>query len=95
MQEGGHPGSPYTDGLQASCQAMTLSDLGLVGMHGSIAANRAVDHADLVIALGARFSDRVALNPQKFARRARILQVDVDKSEVDKNVEVDMAVSET
>ena len=60
--------------------------LGMVGMHGSIAANRAVDHADLVIALGARFSDRVALNPQKFARRARILQVDVDKSEVDKNV---------
>lgn len=66
--------------------------LGMVGMHGSIAANRAVDHADLVIALGARFSDRVALNPQKFARRARILQVDVDKSEVDKNVQVDMAV---
>ncbi|MBP3816291.1 MAG: biosynthetic-type acetolactate synthase large subunit [Firmicutes bacterium] len=64
-------------------------DLGMIGMHGSIAANRAVDQADLVIALGARFSDRVALNTEKFARRARIVQVDVDISEINKNVIVD------
>ena len=64
-------------------------DLGMVGMHGSVAANRAVDQADLLIALGARFSDRVALNTEKFARRARIVQVDVDISEINKNVMVD------
>ena len=45
-------------------------NLGLIGMHGSIAANKAVDRADLIIALGARFSDRVALNPEKFAKKA-------------------------
>lgn len=43
--------------------------LGMLGMHGSIAANKAVDRSDLVIAVGARFSDRVALNPAKFGRR--------------------------
>lgn len=64
-------------------------NLGMVGMHGSVAANRAIDQADLVITLGARFSDRVALNPEKFARRAKIIQVDIDKSEINKNVVID------
>lgn len=67
-------------------------NLGLIGMHGSIAANRAVDRADLLIALGCRFSDRVALNPQKFAKRAKKVQVDIDKSEINKNVIVDKSV---
>ena len=67
-------------------------NLGLIGMHGSIAANRAVDRADLLIALGCRFSDRVALNPEKFARRAKKVQVDIDKSEINKNVLVDKSV---
>ena len=57
-------------------------NLGLIGMHGSIAANRAVDRADLLIALGCRFSDRVALNPKKFAKKAKKVQVDIDKSEM-------------
>ena len=52
-------------------------NLGLIGMHGSIAANKAVDRADLIIALGARFSDRVALNPEKFAKKARKIQIDI------------------
>lgn len=64
-------------------------NLGLVGMHGSVAANRAMDQADLIIALGARFSDRVALNPEKFGRKAKIVQIDIDKSEISKNVAVD------
>lgn len=64
-------------------------NLGLVGMHGSVAANRAMDQADLIIALGARFSDRVALNPEKFGRKAKIVQVDIDRSEINKNVMVD------
>lgn len=67
--------------------------LGLVGMHGSIAANKAVDRADLIIALGARFSDRVALNPKKFARKARKVQIDIDTSEINKNVLVDLGVT--
>lgn len=64
-------------------------DLGMIGMHGSVAANRAVDQADLVLTLGARFSDRVALDTEKFARRARIVQVDIDKSEINKNVMIE------
>lgn len=67
-------------------------NLGLIGMHGSIAANRAVDRADLLIALGCRFSDRVALNPEKFAKKAKKVQVDIDKSEINKNVLVDKSV---
>ena len=68
-------------------------NLGLIGMHGSIAANRAVDRADLIIALGARFSDRVALNPEKFGRKAHKIQVDIDTSEINKNVLVDVGIS--
>lgn len=67
-------------------------NLGLLGMHGSMAANLAVDQADLVIALGTRFSDRVALNPNKFARRAAIIQIDIDASEINKNVNVNYGV---
>lgn len=67
-------------------------NLGLIGMHGSIASNRAVDRADLLIALGCRFSDRVALNPEKFAKRAKKIQVDIDRSEINKNVLVDFSV---
>ncbi|MCL1808391.1 MAG: biosynthetic-type acetolactate synthase large subunit [Clostridiales bacterium] len=66
--------------------------LGLIGMHGSVAANMAVDEADLVIALGTRFSDRVALNMENFAKRAKLVQVDIDRSEVNKNVQVDLSV---
>ena len=68
-------------------------NLGLVGMHGSIAANKAIDRSDLIIALGARFSDRVALNPEKFGKKARKVQVDIDTSELNKNVLVDIGVS--
>ena len=67
-------------------------NLGLIGMHGSIAANKAADEADLVLALGTRFSDRVALNMEKFAEKAIKIQVDIDKSEINKNVHVDLSV---
>lgn len=66
--------------------------MGLVGMHGSRTANLAVDNADLVLAIGTRFSDRVALNANKFARRARIVHIDIDPSEVNKNVAVDTSI---
>ena len=68
-------------------------NLGLLGMHGSIAANKAIDQSDLVIAIGARFSDRVALNPSKFGRRAQKVQIDIDTSEINKNVLVDYGVT--
>ncbi len=67
--------------------------LGLVGMHGTIAANKAIDRADLVLALGTRFSDRVALNPDKFGKRAIKVQVDIDSSEINKNVVVDYGIT--
>ncbi|MEG0157313.1 MAG: biosynthetic-type acetolactate synthase large subunit, partial [Anaerovoracaceae bacterium] len=63
--------------------------MGLIGMHGTIAANKAVDRADVMLALGTRFSDRVALNPKKFAKKATKIQVDIDRSEINKNVLVD------
>jgi acetolactate synthase-1/2/3 large subunit len=64
----------------------------LLGMHGTVSANKAVSQADLVVALGARFSDRVALNPKAFAKNAKRVQVDIDKSEINKNVMVDASV---
>lgn len=67
-------------------------NLGMLGMHGSVASNKSIDKSDLVLALGTRFSDRVALNPEKFAPDAKIVQVDIDRSEVNKNVLVDKAI---
>ncbi len=64
-------------------------NLGLIGMHGCRTTNKAVNEADLVLAVGTRFSDRVALNGEQFAHQASILQIDIDPSEVNKNVTVD------
>ena len=65
---------------------------GILGMHGNVEANKAVDKADVVIAVGSRFSDRVALNTDAFAQRAKIIQIDIDKSEINKNVDVDYSI---
>ena len=62
---------------------------GMIGMHGSRASNVAVDECDLLIAIGCRFSDRVALDPATFAKQAKIVQVDIDRAEIDKNVLTD------
>ena len=67
-------------------------NLGLIGMHGCFASNKAIAESDLVLAVGTRFSDRVALRPDSFARNAKIIQFDIDASEVDKNVAVDLSV---
>lgn len=67
-------------------------NLGILGMHGSVRANMAVDHADVLIAVGTRFSDRVALNTEKFAKKAKIIQIDIDRSEINKNVLVDYSI---
>lgn len=63
-------------------------NLGLLGMHGSVAANEAIDAADMVLAVGCRMSDRVALNMEAFAARAKIVQIDIDASEMRKNVAI-------
>ena len=68
-------------------------NLGLLGMHGCYTANKAIDEADLVIAVGTRFSDRVALNPDAFAKRAKIIQIDIDPSELGKNVDIDLSLN--
>lgn len=60
--------------------------LGMVGMHGSFAANRAMSEADLIIAVGCRFSDRVAGNREKFGYSAKILHIDIDNAEINKNI---------
>lgn len=67
-------------------------DMGMIGMHGSMTANSAIDETDLLLAMGTRFSDRVALNLRDFAPHATIVQFDIDESEIRKNVMADMAI---
>ncbi|MBE6042624.1 MAG: acetolactate synthase large subunit, partial [Clostridiales bacterium] len=62
---------------------------GMIGMHGSQASNIACDECDLLIAVGCRFSDRVALDPESFAKQAKIVHIDIDRSEINKNVQTD------
>lgn len=62
---------------------------GMIGMHGSQASNMACDTCDLLIAVGCRFSDRVALDPKTFAEQAKIVQIDIDRAEINKNVQTD------
>lgn len=62
---------------------------GMLGMHGTKASNYAVSECDLLIVLGARFSDRVTGNAKTFAKKAKILQVDIDDAEINKNIVVD------
>ncbi len=65
---------------------------GMLGMHGTKSSNLGVSSCDLLIAVGVRFSDRVLGNAQKFARQAKILQIDVDPAEINKNIRVDASV---
>lgn len=63
--------------------------LGMIGMHGKVSAGWAVDRADLLLSIGARFSDRVATNTERFAPDARIIHIDVDAAEINKNMPAD------
>ena len=65
---------------------------GMIGMHGTKTSNLGVSECDLLVALGARFSDRVTGNPKKFAENARIIQLDVDAEEINKNIRVDASL---
>ena len=65
---------------------------GMLGMHGTKTSNLGVMKSDLLIALGTRFSDRVLGNPKKFAENAKVLHIDVDPAEVNKNIRVDYSI---
>ena len=63
--------------------------LGMIGMHGKVSAGWAIDKADVLISIGARFSDRVATNTNRFAPDAKILHIDIDAAEINKNMPAD------
>lgn len=65
---------------------------GLVGMHGGVASNEGIMNCDLLIAIGARFSDRVTSSIKDFAKNAKIIHIDIDPAEIDKNVNVTLSV---
>ena len=65
---------------------------GMLGMHGTKTANLSVTECDLLIVLGARFSDRVTGNAKKFANRAEIVHIDIDPAEINKNIPVDYSI---
>ncbi|MDR3304230.1 MAG: biosynthetic-type acetolactate synthase large subunit [Treponema sp.] len=65
---------------------------GLVGMHGTVASNKAIQQADLLVAIGARFSDRVTSSPEQFAPKAKVLHFDIDPAEINKNIPVKASV---
>ena len=65
---------------------------GMLGMHGTKTSNFGVSECDLLIALGARFSDRVVGNPKKFAENAKVLHIDIDAAEINKNIRTDVSI---
>ncbi len=83
-----------SDGLPVTCTVMGLGAfpapheqwLGMLGMHGTRAANYAMDEADLIVAIGARFDDRITGKLSEFAPRAKFVHIDVDPAEISKNV---------
>jgi len=66
--------------------------LGMLGMHGTYEANMATSHCDVLIAIGARFDDRVTGNVEKFCPGARIVHIDIDPASISKNVKVDVPI---
>jgi acetolactate synthase-1/2/3 large subunit len=66
--------------------------LGCIGMHGNPAANRLIGEADVLLAIGTRFSDRATTNLDTFAKDAKKIQIDVDAAEINKNIKVDLAI---
>ena len=86
--------APVCDTLMAKGAFDGKSDLytGMIGMHGTKTSNLGVSQCDLLIALGARFSDRVLGNPKTFAKKAKILHIDIDAAEINKNIKTDASI---
>ncbi|MDO5708050.1 MAG: biosynthetic-type acetolactate synthase large subunit [Andreesenia angusta] len=66
--------------------------LGMLGMHGEVMTNKAIDNCDLLIAAGARFDDRVTGDTETFAKRAKIIHIDMDAAEISKNIPADVYI---
>lgn len=86
--------APVADSLMGKGAYNGESELytGMLGMHGTKASNLGVMQCDLLITVGARFSDRVIGNAKTFAKHAKIVQIDVDPAEINKNIKVDASV---
>lgn len=85
------PTSTSLMGIGAVDQTNPLST-GLIGMHGTVASNKCVVECDLLLALGVRFSDRVLSNHKHFAEKAKIVHVDIDLAEINKNITADYSL---
>ena len=85
------PTSTSLMGIGGFDQTSDLST-GLIGMHGTVASNKAVVECDLLLALGVRFSDRVYSNKLHFAENAKIVQIDIDLAEINKNCPTDYSL---
>ncbi len=87
-------------GIPVACTLLGLSGFpvthpnyaGFLGMHGNYAANININECDVLIAIGMRFDDRVTGNVNKFARQAKVIHIDIDKAEINKNIRADIAV---
>ena len=86
--------APVTDSLMGKGAFDGTDDyyVGMLGMHGTKAANYGISQSDLVIVVGSRFSDRVIGNPNTFLKNAKIIQIDVDASEINKTIVVDHCI---
>lgn len=86
--------APVCDTLMAKGAFNGYSEryTGMIGMHGTKASNLGVSECDLLIAMGARFSDRVIGNPKRFAENAKIIHIDIDAAEINKNIRVDASL---
>ncbi len=87
-------GAPITNTLMGlgAYPADDKQFVGMLGMHGTYEANMSMHHCDVLIAIGARFDDRVTGNLQKFCPDARIVHIDIDPASISKNVKVDVAI---
>lgn len=86
--------APVCDTLMAKGAFNGRDELytGMIGMHGTKTSNLGVSDCDLLVALGARFSDRVVGNPDKFADQAKIIHIDIDAAEINKNIHADASI---
>ncbi|RKX80481.1 MAG: biosynthetic-type acetolactate synthase large subunit, partial [Spirochaetes bacterium] len=66
--------------------------LGFIGMHGTLYGNYAIQNADLILAVGVRFSDRIIGNPETYGKNAKIIHIDIDPAEIGKNIDVELPI---
>jgi acetolactate synthase-1/2/3 large subunit len=91
LQKADIPAASTVLGLSALPSGHPLN-VGMLGMHGNIAPNLKTNECDVLIAIGMRFDDRVTGNPEKYARQAKIIHLDIDAAEIDKNIRVDVPI---